>query len=398
MDIHSPVPSRESIIEPAGSDTEMEADIPTRPVSPEGDPNHNLLPTFHPRFRSSFTPPDPTFFNRDGIEPSLLERFPLIISHFPRHQPLWDQLSVGTLFTVAKVASELQIDLDKADPERLRELIGRNNVTMERVEEVLRRARGDEWIKVEKPDPGVDKEVGEVSRELDWEAEQIVNGTGEMHGWREEPKTRYGGKVQFAATLRLDEKMSQQLKSDAEPLHLDHCAQVTLEAPRLRGSSIFARTFGSHHFLRVRVSKKIQDEMSVWTRSNANRENARKELRQWAARPIFILGRVYAPLTEKDDVIIYFLEGRERVGAAFEKGKRDYGITECTTVPQFINWWSPLRYNGHQDIQKLLTRLELGLSDTLPGMMIMPENIQVANDIGTFSQINRTSLMRPSER
>jgi hypothetical protein len=386
------------IIEPAGSDTEIETDVPTRPVTPEEHVNHPLLSPSHPYFQSHQMPPDPVVFNHDGIDAHLRERFPVMIAHAPRHQPLWDQLSVGTLFTVARVANELKINLDKASPEPLRELVG-TNITMERVEEVLRRARGEEWITLEKPDEVMDKELDGVVKELDWEAEQIIKGTGEMLGWKEEPKTRYGGKVQFSATLRVDEKLVEQLKSDAEPLNLTHSAHVTLETPCLRGSSIFARTFGSHHFLRMRISKRIQDELSVRGKGYDTRERARKELRQWAARPIFILGRVYAPLAEKDDVVIYFLEGRERVGAAFEVGTGEYGITECTTVHQFIDWWSPFRHNGKGNIQKLLTRLELGLSDTLPGMMIMPQNIEVANDICEFCFIFawlRRNLIIPS--
>jgi hypothetical protein len=117
-------------------------------------------------------------------------------------------------------------------------------------------------------------------------------------------------------------------------------------------------------------------------------ETNKMVLREWAVRPIFILGRVYAPLLEKDDTIVYFLEGPELVGSSFDRGKQRYGIAECRTVREFINWWIPLQYNGEERFRKLSTRLELGLSDSLPGIFIMPEDIEIAEDVGQLLELN----------
>lgn len=377
LNVRSPAFRREVIIEPAGSDTEMETDIPTRPVTPEN---------YHPRFGSTTnqSPPPVAEYNRRGISKELEERFPVIIAHSPRHQALWDRLPFGTLYTVARLSNDLRIDLDSLDASHLQPLVG-TNITMERVEEVLRRGRGEDWVQVEIPDENADRQLKEVVDELDWEAEQIVTGTGDMLGWREEKGTRYGGKVQFAATLRLNEELGGKNNKSAlrsSSLDLNNFGRVTLEAPSIRGSSLFTRTFGSHHFLRIRISKKIQTEYSVWCRSGQARNVAQKETREWSQRPIFILGRVYSFFREKDDVNFYFLEGHERVGEAFDKGRRGYGLPECMSVYQLIDWWSPFRHNGEQDWAKLCTRLELGLSDTLPGMFIAPEHIEIAPDIG----------------
>ena len=362
-------------VEPTVSDTEEEVEVPTRSVTPSSDQPSRSLPP-HDRAHSAPVnmPPDPIPFKPKGIERTLLERFPIIVAHAPKHQALWDRLAVGTLFTVARVACELGVNLDLLDSAKLRDLVGPNE-HMGRVEQVLRQAWGEILVDPGKASKALDKDAQGVASELNWEAEQIVKGTGEMLGWKEERGTRYGGKVQFSATLRMDEKAA-----NHKGLDLNHSGRLTLEPPRLRGSSIFSRTFGSHHFLRVRVEKKILREVSPWSESSS-RQGARKALQDWSQRPIFILGRVYSPLLEKDSVNIYFLEGPERVGEVFDKGKRAYGITGCTSVRQLIDWWIPFHHNRGQTIQKLVTRLELGISDTLPGILVMPQDIEVADDI-----------------
>ncbi|KIM23184.1 hypothetical protein M408DRAFT_332479 [Serendipita vermifera MAFF 305830] len=371
----------------------METDIPTRPVSPE-DYRITSLPKPSPRFARPPSPPLPPStpspppppsvpYTRRGISRELEERFPVVVAHSPNHQRLWDRLAVGTLWKVAQVTNDLGLNLDLLDGEILEELVG-NNSTMGRVEEILRRARKEEWIQRETPDETETKQIREVSAELDWEAEQIVAGNGEMLGWREERGTRYGGKVQFAATLKLEEKVDKKGKrpiSKNSPLDLDEFGRLVLEPPSIRGSSIFTRTFGSHHFLRVRVSKRVQTEFSVWCKSADERAAAQKVVKEWSKRPIFILGRVYSFFREKDDVNFYFLEGQELVGQIFDHGRRGYGLPECASVYDLIEWWGPLAHNGNQDFNKLCTRLELGLSDTLPGMFIRPDCIEVADDI-----------------
>lgn len=335
-----------------------EDDVPTRTASPVGDPSD--------RRRTSNRS-----FNPRGFSDDLIDRFPIVVAHAPSHQPLWDRLPIGTVFNVALVANEHELDLDKFEPYELEKLLGRN-LTLEQVEQILgvgnttRVRRGDE---------------SKVMEELDWEAEQIVKGTGDMLGWKEEKGTRYGGKIQFSATLKWDESS----QSRTDPFNLIHEWKVGLEPLAFRGSSIFSRTFGSHRFLRVPLGSKIKREVSVWSGNPDSRQRAKNKLKEWMIRPIVILGRVYSPLLEKDGSAFYFLEGRDNVGEEFDKRKRDYGIEECTSVKDLLDWWIPFEYNGDQTISKLVTRLELGVSDTLPGVFIQPENVEIAEDIGTPS-------------
>jgi len=275
------------------------------------------------------------------------------------------------LFNVALAADNHSLDLEAFNPNDLNKLLGRN-LALEEVEKILG---------VRDPSRVQRSDETKVSEELDWEAEQIVSGSGEMLGWREDKGTRYGGKVQFAATLKLDE--SQQTRG--EPLDLKFQGRLNLESPCLRGSSNFTRTFGSHRFLRVKISGKIEREVSVWTGDADSRRDAKQNLKDWAVRPIFILGRVYSPLLEKEGAVIYFLEGRDLVGEVFCRGKGDVGIKECRDVKGLLDWWIPFNCNGGQDISKLVTRLELGVSDTLPGLFINPDNIERVPDIGQYS-------------
>jgi hypothetical protein len=336
-----------------------EGDIPTRTASPVEDLNdYRPSPQRHALDRP---------FNRRGFPNGLVERFPVVVMHAPSHQELWDQLPVGTLFNVALVADNHNLNLEKFDRNELNNLRGQN-LPLERVEEILR---------VRDPSRVQRSDEAKVSEELDWEAEQIVRGSGEMLGWREEKGTRYGGKVQLAATLNLEETRGEQFD-------LKVYGRLSLEPPRLCGSSNFTRTFGSHRFLRVKISKKIKREVGVWTGDADSRREAKNNLKECAVRPIFILGRVYSPLLEKDGIIIYFLEGRDLVGEVFSKGKNDYGIRECQDVKGLLDWWIPFEYNGEQGFTKLVTRLELGVSDTLPGLFINPENIEIVPDIGEY--------------
>lgn len=344
-------------------ESEDEGNIPTRTASPIED-------------RSDQRPPPQRLasdrrFNPRGLPDSLVDRFPVMVVHAPSHQDLWDRLPVGTLFNVALVADTHDLDLEKVSPTDLNKLLG-GNLALGQVEEILG---------VRNPSRVQRSDEAKVSEELDWEAEQIVSGSGEMLGWREDKGTRYGGKVQFAATLKLDENQ----QTRGEPFDLKFRGRLSLDPPCLRGSSAFTRTFGSHRFLRVKLSGNITREVSVWTGGSDSRREAKNNLKEWAVRPIFILGRVYSPLLEKEGVIIYFLEGRDLVGEMFAKGKNDYGIKECRDVNGLLNWWIPFKCNGDQGISKLVTRLELGVSDTLPGFFISPENIERVPDIGKYS-------------
>lgn len=346
-------------------DDDVELDVPTRPVTPTA-----------PISRAE--PPGFAVVNPPSLPRHLEDRFPVIVAHAPRHQNLWDKLPVGTLFEIARIASVNSIDLERVHEDRLLKLCSSNKEAMHQVAEAL-------GCQSEATNQESDRRRTEVADELDWEAEQIVQGTGQMLGWQEDQGTRYGGKVQFAASLKLKEPETSAMEKMQQTLNLNEFGQLDLEPPRTRGSCIFTRVQGSHRFLRVRISGPIMRTVSVWSGTNESRKANRRQLRSWAERPIFILGRLYTPLVEKDGVLVYFLEGQDLVGHFFDKGRRGYGIRECQTLSQFLDWWIPLSTNGNQPISKLVSRLHLGLSDTLPGFLIHPNNVEIRQDISKLS-------------
>jgi len=54
------------------------------------------------------------------------------------------------------------------------------------------------------------------------------------------------------------------------------------------------------------------------------------------------------------------------------------------TVEGVVQWWLAPEHNRNQAMSKLTTRFHLGLSDTLPGVFIKPENLKFVPDISMF--------------
>jgi hypothetical protein len=192
------------------------------------------------------------------------------------------------------------------------------------------------------------------AQELDWEAEAIVEGKGRMLGIGvdgdvgDKHGTRYGGRVGFCALLKCE-------GNDGNgPLNLDVNARITLEKPMMRGSCLFTRVWGSHRFLRLKLSKPLLNRVS---RDQSGR--LVKELKEFCARPIHILGREYHPLVEKENTVYYFLHGRDRIGlkAVEDAGgdrKESYGMGKhIGTVEGLVQWWLAPEHNrqpGHVQI------------------------------------------------
>lgn len=350
-----------NIIEDIMNEDDSEDDIPISPTVP------NILPPNPP-------PSERRRVNLEGIDEAILRRRPHVIAHEPQYQDIWDRLPVGTLFELARLVSYHGIDLKGYTSKQLCALISSNKDGTRKLYEVL-------GLK-EKLDPS-----DEVWTELDWEAERIIEGKGEMLGWRPEPGTRYGGKVQFSATIRLrglENPSDRNRNWFAKPLNLEEDAYFDLDEPRTRGSCIFTRVFGSQRFFRAQFSPEIKQSMSPWRCSLEELQANREKISNWICRPIFIFGRLLVPFVDKEGVVVYFLEGRDRLGWIFDKGVTGYGIPECTTLKQLLDWWIPFGPNKEQSVSKLSSRLHLGLSDTLPGVFVNTNHVKVLPDISEY--------------
>lgn len=300
--------------------------------------------------------------------------------------PIWKALPTGTFWEFARYALHKNLDFTPLTHETLiPSLVGRPDTpkksNVEGVEEIRT------WEEANN-DAKLSPEDLRWTKELDWEAEAIVEDKGRMLGigvdgdLGDKFGTRYGGRVGFCALLKCE-------GNDGNgPLNLDTNARITLEKPMMRGSCLFTRVWGSHRFLRLKLSKPLLNRVS---RDQTGR--LIKELKEYCARPIHILGREYHPLVEKENTVYYFLHGYDRIGrkaiedAGGDRHKR-YGMgRHIGTVECLVQWWLDLEHNRNQVMSKLTTRLHLGLSDTLPGVFIKPENVKYVPDISMFHHL-----------
>jgi len=286
-------------------------------------------------------------------------------------------LPTGTFWEFAQCAL-----LEKFDPNRLREagivsaLIGIYRRRKSNVE-------GVEVIRFWDNRSRLSDEDLHWLEELDWEAEAIMEDKGRMLGigvdgdMGDKNGIRYGGKVGFCATLHCEERQRR------ATLNLKVDGRIVLEKPTMRGSCLFTRIWGSHRFLRLKLSEKLLNRVS---RDKSGQ--LRKELQDYCSRPIHILGRKYYPLVEKEGTVFYFQHGFDYVGLRAMEGlgrnRKTYGIGKyIATVEELLQWWLVPEHNRNRSISDLMTHLHLGLSDTLPGVFVKPENVEIIPDIST---------------
>ena len=348
---------------------------PDPPLFRQSDPKPTPAPAPLKPKRAPKPAPSPT------PTPTLPPLDPIYLLRFQPMTPIWNALPTGTFWEFARYALREKLDFRRLkDKSLIPSLIGWPNEpkksNVQGIEEIYAWEEGNHDAKLCSEDT-------RWAQELDWEAEAMVEGKGRMLGigvdgeFGDKYGTRYGGRVGFCALLKCE--------GNDGPLNLDLNAQITLDKPMMRGSSLFTRVWGSHRFLRLKISKPLLNRVS---RDQSGR--LVKELKQFCARPIHILGREYHPLVEKENTVYYFLHGRDRIGlkAVEDAGgdrKKLYGMGRYIgTLEGLIQWWLAPEYNRDQIMSKLTSRLHLGLSDTLPGVFVKPENVKIIPDISTF--------------
>jgi RNA dependent RNA polymerase len=297
---------------------------------------------------------------------------PIQLLRCPERDHLWRALPAGTFWECARVALQKQLDLRNWSDRRVPELVGLPNE--QGVGELCA------WEGVE-----VLSEDAKWKEELDKEARAIFENKGRMLGIGVDGDagdafgTWYGGRVGFCATL------DHESTSGDGPLALDTNSTITLEKPMMRGSCLFTRIWGSHRFLRLKLSKRLLKSVS-----NDRSGRFRNELKEYCRRPIHILGREYHPLVEKDGTVFYFLHGGQYVGLGIQAEGQETG-PHIGTVDELVAWWLAPIHNQIQKVSKLISRLHLGISDTLPGVFIDPRYVQIEPDIGASVDINYLS-------
>ena len=347
----------------------------------DSPPKPPLFTQPHLKSTPAPAPPQPKPAHKAALARALPPLDPIYLLRFKSMTPIWNTLPTGTFWEFVRYALREKLDFSRLTGEQLiPSLIGRPNEpkksNVQGIEEIYTWEEGN-------ADAKLNPEDIKWAQELDWEAEAMVEGKGRMLGigvdgdLGDRYGTRYGGRVGFCALLKCE--------GNDGPLNLDVNARITLDKPMMRGSCLFTRVWGSHRFLRLKLSKPLLNRVS---RDQSGR--LIKELKEFCARPIHILGREYHPLVEKENTVYYFLHGRDRIGlkAVEDAGgdrKQPYGMGRYIgNVEGLVQWWLAPEHNRDQIMSKLTTRLHLGLSDTLPGVFVKPDNVKIIPDISTF--------------
>ncbi|KAI0777795.1 RNA dependent RNA polymerase-domain-containing protein [Trametes elegans] len=166
----------------------------------------------------------------------------------------------------------------------------------------------------------------------------------------------YGGRVHFTARMQKDKK---------GVLHL------YLDRPVLGSSNRFARRFGSRRFVRVRVHKDLMMKAEG------------DELREYFQRPFIIGGTIFRAFYAKEQNVFLFRTNEEivKVGDTFTIKTPSCRSRDELSLEEFLRWHNDLHLNSEQTMVKWAARFALGLSNSIPGIRLHPDNVRFQDDI-----------------
>ncbi|RDB26117.1 RNA-dependent RNA polymerase 1 [Hypsizygus marmoreus] len=276
---------------------------------------------------------------------TVISEQPYIIAHSPTVEN-FPGLPYGVFFEMARLISSNKLPCESISIQHLELLKGRN------VESAPKTARTlfPQLASSSAQDPAFAQEMAAQSpwEELDKEEDTLaINpyaGLGNSHsfpGW-------YGGKVVFSGKLYRDGG------SD----------RIVLNRTYLGPSCRFMRRFGSKNFLRIKIPKTIFHA-------------PHNKLLEFFRRPFVLWGSVFRSFYAKDKNVFLF-----RTNEVMEDGYiySDPSLPGMSLL-QFIDWHNPLATNATQSMTKWAARTALGLSSSVPGPVIEPENILEEEDI-----------------
>ncbi|KAF7350497.1 Dimethylaniline monooxygenase [Mycena venus] len=184
--------------------------------------------------------------------------------------------------------------------------------------------------------------------ELDLEETAIrVNPNAALGNTPENPKV-YGGKVSFVGTI--------------EEVSRNGSKKVVLERCTLTSSCRLCRRFGSSSILRLKVPLKLLHSLD-------------NGLRKFFQKPFVIFGSVFRSFYAKEGTVFLF-KTREHY--------RDGVIHDSTaglSLFEFLDQFNPLQLNADQALCKWASRFALGLSNSVPGPVLDPADVDEIDDI-----------------
>ncbi|KAJ7268673.1 RNA dependent RNA polymerase-domain-containing protein [Mycena haematopus] len=169
----------------------------------------------------------------------------------------------------------------------------------------------------------------------------------------------YGGKVSFVGSIEeVENGPGAKLK-----VVLDRCA--------LTSSSRLCRRFGSSAILRLKVPLKLL-------------HSADKNLKDFFRKPFIILGNVFRSFYAKDGTVFLF-KTREYYSDGII-----HDSTAGLSLFDFLDEFNPLQLNANQALCKWASRFALGLSNSVPGPVLTPDNVDEFGDIISPEESNMT--------
>ncbi|KAH9838676.1 RNA dependent RNA polymerase-domain-containing protein [Rhodofomes roseus] len=170
-----------------------------------------------------------------------------------------------------------------------------------------------------------------------------------------------GGRVHFTATLQCSSLGNSPF-------------DIKLESPAMGSSNRFARRFGSHTFLRVRIPDDVRWEVDS---SISGPDN----LIAYFTQPFIIHHSVFRSFYAKDGHVFLFRTVERWDGSSITVPTVAPGSTAEFTAEEFLSWHNNLNHNLGQSMTKWAARFALGLSNSVPGVQVKEECIQEVNDI-----------------
>ncbi|KAF8913977.1 RNA dependent RNA polymerase-domain-containing protein [Gymnopilus junonius] len=184
------------------------------------------------------------------------------------------------------------------------------------------------------------------------------NEAGEYQNW-------YGGQVIFSGKLHDASARGEKLPK----------YKTTLEPAELGPSYMFARRFGSKNFFRLKLTKLVQNTKKP------------ESLLGYLCRPMILCGGVFRAFYAKESNVFYVKTNEYAIGERILQGETIPGMMSFL---EFLEWHNPMACNDGQTMAKYVSRFALGLSNSVPGLMVAQSDIHFIDDIISEQGSNMT--------
>ncbi|KAF8581588.1 hypothetical protein K439DRAFT_1353522 [Ramaria rubella] len=292
----------------------------------------------------------------DVFQHACFPKKPIVIAHSDIHQRFFEKhrLSWGVQWEIGRLISSEKLRYEEIQVTILKNLTGPSAVAAPLVEKLLGPQKGKaQYCQTYEEAFARELSVKTPWAELDKEEVELTQDPLSGLGCNSVHDDWYGGKIAFVARLREREK-----KSNDNPRYF-----LELDSPELGTSTRFTRRWGSRRFLRVRIPDTI-----LYQSNN--------QLLGYFKNNFVLHGKVFRPFYAKEHSVFLF-----DIDSIYTQGRMVPNPHSKITFDQFIQWHNPMRLNKHQSLAKWCARMALGLSNSVPGVIITPENIHEIDDI-----------------